>query len=216
MKLRGVSAALVVLAIAVILLIGAVGYLYMENTKYQETIASLEEEISNLVTQVNQAQSEVNQLKSERNNLLNRISQLEQEKSQLESQVASLESQLQQYSNIENELSYLRNVVNLRVTEIIYTDETVNLPAGGLFGPATYEYYFSPSYAGYYLLTFTATGNITVKAYVSYGGRSYTLEWNMQSGTLLIPVLPGTVTIQFLNYNVLFGVTITFDLTYVY
>ena len=177
MKLRGVSAALIVLAIAVILLGIVAGYLYYENTRYQVRIAELEGELSTVKNQLESAQSRINQLM--------------------------------------DQASRLRSIVELRESEILYSGETINIPSASIFGgPQGVEYYVTADYAGYLELTLTATGNVTIRAIQE--NYNYYIEWNLQRGTIIIPVLPGQITIQFLNTDIFSARTVTFDLTYVY
>jgi len=191
---KGSRIVTVILVVLVVALLALSGYLYMKNIQLSEDIAKLQVEVQTLTSEKQSLQSQLQQLISENN--------------QLKSEVSSLQSQI---SVLNDQIYTLQRVVNLEVSEAWYSDETFNLPA------LTYmPYTLYPGRAGYFILTFTATQNITITVDGYYEGYRYHLEWNLAHGTIIIPVLPGRVEISFHNFNWFSGVTVTFDLTYVY
>ncbi|MFP3242744.1 MAG: hypothetical protein RXO53_06860 [Caldisphaera sp.] len=109
----------------------------------------------------------------------------------------------------------LLSIVNLENSTTLANDQTVNEPAGQ---NSSLSYYIS--YAGYVEVEVlsSTTSNTYVEVSGAYNGGSYSSgEISVGTGgTVLFPVLPGTVTITIGNTNVFSGATQTVTILYVY
>jgi len=191
---RGIATATIVLIILTIVLAGFAGYFYMQAVQLRKVNSDLKNKIASL--------------NAEKTDLQNKISSLQATVNQLQSDKSYLEGRVR---DLENQINTMNKVINLEVHDVMYDDETFNL------SPASYiSYTIYPGRAGYLILSFSATGNITITVVGSFQGHKYRMSWGRTSGQIIIPILPGRVDIYFRNPSWFFGVTVTFDLTYVY
>lgn len=104
-------------------------------------------------------------------------------------------------------------IIRLEKRTTLEKDKPIQIPANSY---TTLVY--SLEYAGYIEITFQATRNVYF--YVSNGDYWVRHPTNCNtytdSGRFIVPVLPGTTYIKIYNPSLLFGVSVTITVVYVY
>ncbi|PVV83299.1 hypothetical protein [Dehalogenimonas alkenigignens] len=167
-------------------------------------IADLEEQISGTGSSNTGLQSQVSSLQAQLNSANSQVSSLQ-------NQLNSVSSQL---NTANTQISGMQSLLNLSVSSVKASQSTINQGAG----QATVVVSFTANYAGY--VAISGTSNTTL-GYVmvtdSFNGYPHnSTRYAFGTGaSLLIPVLPGTVTVYFANTNLINGATATLTVTYV-
>ena len=203
-----------VAAITAVLVGALAGTLYYQvaslqnrNKELQDQISSLESRFSTLEALNAQLQAWLKGNKT----LLEKAQQwLIGNKTYYEKVIAELQRQV---TDLQKQVSELGSIVNLEKTATLEKDRTVNLP------PNSYvRFSYSTPYAGYVTIAFTATGRVELRI----GSDSANPEWYFyytSTGAytvVKVPVTRGTTYIYFSNPSIIFGITVTFTLTYTY
>ncbi len=128
----------------------------------------------------------------------------------LQNEVISLRSNLE---GAQAQLSSLEKIVSLSLSSTPANSVTINQSAG----QSTQVTSFTAQYAGYIVVSGTTT---TTKGFIRVSGTfagypGYTQDF-ASGATLVIPVLPGTVTVHFGNNNALNGASATISVKYYY
>lgn len=144
--------------------------------------------------------------------LRNQMSSASAQISSLQNQLSSADSQIQ---SLRSQNADLQGIVDLSKSQTLAASKTINQDAGGLSPVATYQ----ANHAGYIIVSGTSTttnGYIMVRqSFSNYPFNTYRYSFGT-SGNLLVPILPGTITISFGNTNFLNGATATLTVVYYY
>jgi len=108
-------------------------------------------------------------------------------------------------------VSILRAIVDLKKNETVEENKPVQIPRSS-------HIYLSYSfkYAGYLVITFSATGGVYF--YVGNGDYwvRYPTEGTVSLGRFIVPVIPGTTYVYIYNPSLLSGASVTITITCVY
>lgn len=161
---------------------------------------------------------QVNDLKKQNAGLDSQVTYLKAQLNSCQDTVASRENEISalrhQLNSVNQQLSEYQAIANLQKTDIIIDHEQYNLPAGYYV-----EYTIPADYPGYITVVIhsATTQNINVRVQWSYNGIYY--EDTIQVGAYgqaSFPVLPGQVTVDIINTNILNGATVEFSIIYHY
>jgi len=197
------------------------GYLLNNYTSLKADYTSLEANYTSLKNQYDSLMANYTSLNAQYNSLLSNYNNLEVSYTSLKNQYDSLLSNYNSleaaYNDLANKYSNAQAIINLAVSRTLEKDKPVQIPAGS----STYLAY-SLNYAGYLVITFSANGNIYfyVGGNGTYGSYSirypYSSSFVASSGSFIVPVLPGTTYVNIYNPSIVFGVSVTITITYVY
>jgi len=206
------------------------------NAQYESLKAnytSLEASCTSLKNQYDSLMANYTSLNAQYNSLLSNYISLEASYSSLKNQYDSLlanytslntqyDSLLSNYNSLEveyNNLAIKYNdtlaIVNLALSRTLERNTPVQVPAYS----STYLTY-RLSYAGYLVITFSATGGV----YFYVGNGDYWVRYPSpsssssvaSSGSFIVPVLPGTTYVYIYNPALFTGASVTISITYVY
>uniref|UniRef100_A0A2U9ILC8 Uncharacterized protein n=1 Tax=Acidianus sulfidivorans JP7 TaxID=619593 RepID=A0A2U9ILC8_9CREN len=108
-----------------------------------------------------------------------------------------------------------QNIVNLQSCEVITSNSSLSQPARQVSNIS-----FQASYAGYVTVivssSTTSLTNVRIVEYTAEGQISSEQYDIGSSGTVVFPVLPGTIVVEVGNYNLIQGATETVTVTYTY
>jgi len=170
--------------------------------------ASLNAQYSSLLSSYNSLEASYSSLKNRYDSLLANYTSLNTQYNSLLSIYNSLEAE---YNNLANKYSDAQAIINLERSETLEKDKPVQIPRSS----STYLKY-GLNYAGYLVITFSATGNVYF--YVGNGNYwvRYPTDGTASSGSFIEPVLPGTTYVYIYNPSLFFGTSVTISITYVY
>jgi len=215
---------LAVLGIYTYTMVNSYNSLQMSYTELSNKLSSLEKDYENLnklymdlrnnytslMDRYISLNNSYNRLRDDYSSLLNNYSSLKSLYSDLENRYNSLYNN---YTALESKYRNLLSIVNLRASKTLDRDKPIQIPANSY---TTLVY--SLEYAGYIEITFQATEDI----YFYVGNGDYWVRYPTNcityadSGRFIVPVLPGTTYIKIYNPSLLFGVSITITVVYVY
>ncbi len=180
-------------------------------TTASSTIASLQGQLSSTQSQLTSANAQILSLgndlsagKSQIANLQSQVSSYQNQASSYQNQVVTLQSQNNDLQNIVNLAAYAAQASSVPISQ-----------AAGQMSPVTS---FTVNYAGYIVVSgssSSASGYVRVTdTYSSYPYNSYNYPFST-SGSVFVPVLPGTITVYYGN-NDAAAVTATISVMYYY
>ena len=180
-------------------------------TTASSTIASLQGQLSSTQSQLTSANAQILSLgndlsagKSQIANLQSQVSSYQNQASSYQNQVATLQSQNNDLQNIVNLAAYAAQASSVPISQ-----------AAGQMSPVTS---FTANYAGYIVVSGSSSsgsGYVRVTdTYSSYPYNSYNYPFST-SGSVIVPVLPGTITVYYGN-NDAAAVTATISVMYYY
>jgi uncharacterized protein YlxW (UPF0749 family) len=180
-------------------------------TTASSTIASLQGQLSSTQSQLTSANAQILSLgndlsagKSQIANLQSQVSSYQNQASSYQNQVATLQSQNNDLQNIVNLAAYAAQASSVPISQ-----------AAGQMSPVTS---FTANYAGYIVVSGSSSsgsGYVRVTdTYSSYPYNSYNYPFST-SGSVFVPVLPGTITVYYGN-NDAAAVTATISVMYYY
>jgi len=175
-----------------------------------------ESNLANVQGQLSQAQSQISTLQQERTNLQSQLSALQAQANNLQGDRASLNAQINslqnQISSLNGQISSLRSIVNLQASQVLRSQTTVNIPASQ---GVRFTYSSAIRYAGYLLISYTATGNVHLA--IKSSSVSYTTASQSLANNIRAPVVPGdTWDVIIQNESFFAGTTVTITISYVY
>ena len=219
---------LYVIVIGVLIATNVITFIYFWNQVNALTAErnSLKHQVNDLNSQINLLNSQINTLQNQVDSLSTERDSLMQENEDLNAQIAMLQNQVNdlqdQLNSFQSQVSYLQNkvdnykkIINLEVSVTLADDEVIAIP-----GNSYYVLSYNTEYAGYLIISFTATSGISIYVGSDFTGEyyyTYPSEGTATDGTFYVPVFPGTTYI-FIDNRGLFtpGVTVTITITYVY
>jgi uncharacterized protein YlxW (UPF0749 family) len=180
-------------------------------TTASSTIASLQGQLSSTQSQLTSANAQILSLgndlsagKSQIANLQSQVSSYQNQASSYQNQVATLQSQNNDLQNIVNLAAYAAQASSVPISQ-----------AAGQMSPVTS---FTANYAGYIVVSGSSSsgsGYVRVTdTYSSYPYNSYNYSFST-SGSVFVPVLPGTITVYYGNTDAA-AVTATISVMYYY
>ncbi len=176
-------------------------------------ITSLKNQVASDASQMSSLKDQVTSLQSQVTSLQSQVTSDKSQISSLQGQITSLQNNV---SSLQSQNANLQSIVNLQQSSVKLSLATIN-QGGGAVSPIAA---FKADYAGYVTVTGTSTSQTGfLRITDSYGGYPYNdYEQDFVTGkTLLVPVLPGDITISFGNHNDFgLGATATLTVTYVY
>jgi len=168
---------------------------------------------------ISSLQDQISTLQAEKALLQNQITYLNQQISSLNSQISSLNSQIDslksQVTSLQTQVANYKNIVQLGVSKTYIDHETISQPAYWY----TYWTFNDVQYAGYFQVTIhTSTTTTTyIQVVYTYGGVTWAFEYDPGvQGSVIFPVLPGSVEVRVGNRNLISGATETVSIIYVY
>jgi Tfp pilus assembly protein PilN len=198
------KSSIVVIALSIICVLLASGFIvtlafFLPNqsklTEQEQTIMTLNNQISALEQEISNA-PDINVFQAQIN--------------ELKTQVSALNNTL---VNANQQLSPLRDIVNLNKYSLIYTNTTVQAPQTNATVLDS-----DLNYAGY--ITVQATSNSTTTyAMISYTYKDFTMVYNQtlgNSGSALFPVLPANIKMVLGNLETENGTQVVATITYYY
>jgi Tfp pilus assembly protein PilN len=198
------KSSIVVIALTIICVLLASGFIvtlafFLPNqsklTEQEQTIMTLNNQISALEQEISNA-PDINVFQAQIN--------------ELKTQVSALNNTL---VNANQQLSPLRDIVNLNKYSLIYTNTTVQAPQTNATVLDS-----DLNYAGY--ITVQATSNSTTTyAMISYTYKDFTMVFNQtlgNSGSALFPVLPANIKMVLGNLETENGTQVVATITYYY
>ncbi len=240
----GVNWAFLLTGVFAVVVSGVLGYYYWQTTNtisqrnltiatQQAQIAQLNSQIASLNSQITSLQGNLTtanstitslqgqlsstqaQFASAQAQILSKSGELTASQSQvstLQSQITSLNSQV---TTLQSEKADLQNIVNLGASTV----QASSIPISQTYGALSSVSSFNVNYAGYLLITgssSSATGYIRVTdSYSNYAFNSSNISFG--TGTsVVVPVLPGSITVSFGNTDGAGTVTATISVTYYY
>ncbi len=233
----GINWAFLLTGVFAVVVAGAFGYYYWQTTNTiaarNLTIATQQAQIAQLNSQIVGLQTD---LATEKANSTSLLQQLTTTKGQLaaanaqilsktgeltvsQSQVSILQSQItslnSQVTTLQSEKADLQNIVNLGASTV----QASSIPISQTYGALSSVSSFNVNYAGYLLITgssSSATGYLRVTdSYSNYAFNSSNISFG--TGTsVVVPVLPGSITVSFGNTDGAGTITATISVTYYY
>ncbi len=178
----------------------------------QSQLAAVDSQLKTLQNQASSSQSLVTSLQNQLATYKSQNDSLQGKIALSDSQITNFQSQIASLQNANNELNSILNLSKFSVKANALTIYQ-NASASSLVAS------FPADYAGYIVVTgasTTATGYLTVtNSFSGYPYNNYDYYFGANS-TVLIPVLPGVVSVYFGNHNVTGPVSATLTVTYYY
>ena len=190
-------------------------------TTASSTMASLQGQLSSTQSQLTSANAQILSLGNDLSAGKSQIANLQSQVSSYQNQVVTLQNQASQafsyqsqVATLQSQNTDLQNIVNLAA----YAAEASSFPisqAAGQMSPVTS---FTANYAGYIVVSGSSSsgsGYVRVTdTYSSYPYNSYNYPFST-SGSVFVPVLPGTITVYYGNTDAA-AVTATISVMYYY
>jgi predicted nucleic acid-binding Zn-ribbon protein len=178
----------------------------------ETNLASANVQVSTLQSQLTSANAQVSTLETNLASANVQVSTLQSQLTSANVQVSSLQSQL---ASANAQVSSLQRIINLLESSTIASAVTINQANN----TSTRIVTFTANYAGYIVVSGTSN---TVNGYLlvtnSFSGYPYNdIHYTFgPSDSRMIPVLPGTVAVNFGNTNIINGATATITVVYFY
>jgi len=186
--------------------------LIQENEDLNTQITMLQNQIKNMQTQVAHLQDQINVLAGERDSLMRQVNMLQNQVDYLQGLVDNLWGQI---DYLQGQLDYYESIVNLELSTVLADDEVIAIP-----GDSYHVLSYTTEYAGYLIIEFTATSDISIHIGSNFTGEyyyTYPSNETATNGTFYVPVFPGTTYICLDNRGSFRpGVTVTITITYIY
>jgi uncharacterized protein YlxW (UPF0749 family) len=183
-------------------------------TTASSTIASLQGQLSSTQSQLTSANAQILSLGNDLSAGKSQIANLQSQVSSYQNQVFSYQTQIATLQSQQSQNNELQNIVNLAA----YAAEASSVPVSQAAGQMSQVTSFTANYAGYIVVSGSSSsgsGYVRVTdTYSSYPYNSYNYPFST-SGSVFVPVLPGTITVYYGN-NDAAAVTATISVMYYY
>jgi hypothetical protein len=148
---------------------------------------------------------------SYRSSMSTTISKKDEEISSLQNKIAPAQ---EQFTALQTRMTEARDILNLSLSSVEAKEVSINQPGG----QSSQVVSFQAKYAGYVVISGKSTSsNGLVNVTNQTADQKFTNPYTFYSDNeQTVPVLPGTVTVDFTNVNILNGATTTLTVVYHY